>query len=107
MIISSVVSPEKVYDCYDFTFVGGVVIPVTLDLSAGDTIDFGTDRVAIVVQERPSLNDPEKLLPAEDLILERRNMLGYTHRVQKVAEVSAEEKAEWDRTIQTLSKTVQ
>lgn len=109
MIISSPIKQEKTYDCYDFTFVGGVVIPVTLDLAAGDSVELGhADRIYITIQERPSLNDPDKLLPAENLVLERRNMLGYTHRVQKVAEVSADQKAEWDKTIQDLTtKTIQ
>lgn len=106
MLIKSDAAPNRTYDQYDFTFVGGVVMPITLDIEAGDTVAIGDDRIFITIQERPSLVDPEKLLPAEDLVLERRNLLGYTHRLHKQIERSAEEQAEWDDTLIKLTRTV-
>ena len=106
MIIKSIETKEKTYDCYDFTFVKGVVLPVTLDLEAGDTIDVGPDRIVASILERPSLSDPKKLLPGEDFSIERSNLLFYQHRTITVQEQTHEQKQEFRDTILQVPNSV-
>jgi hypothetical protein len=106
MNIKSLATKEKTYDCYDFTCVGPVTIPLTLDLESGDTIEVGPDKIIVTVQERPSLSDPKKLLPAENVVIERGNLLFYQHRLMKTLEQTAEQHEEWKETILQATKSV-
>lgn len=106
MIIKSIETQEKIYDCYDFTLLGGIVLPVNLNLEAGDTILVGPAQILITLQAKPSLTDPTILLPAEDVVIERRNLLAYQHRVMKVEEQTAEQHKEWKDTLLQIAKTV-
>lgn len=106
MIINTPDPSPKILDCYDFTFVGGFIIPVTLDLAAGDTIDVGEQVILVNILERPSLSDPDKRLPPEDIVIQRTNLLAYQHRLQEVYERTPEQEFEFQETLLQATSSV-
>lgn len=83
MIIESL--PEvRVVDDYDFQFVNGAMMPVTVDQSVGDTIEFGPDRTKIHLAEKPSIQDSSKKLPAEDILVFNQHVITVQHRKREL-----------------------
>ena len=55
----------KTFEDYDFMFVGGIGLPVTLDPAAGDTITFESDHIRVFLAKRVNPTDESILLPSE------------------------------------------
>lgn len=102
-------TPETKYfvDDYDFTFVTGMMMPVTVNTAAGDTIQGHADIIEINLTAKPSMNDPSKMLPAETITVYRRHLAATQQRRREVTELAPEQKHEWMNTLKELSKTVQ
>lgn len=99
---------KKVLDDYDFTFTGGMVMPITVDIEAGDTINFGRSDGTITIRlaQKPMLSDPEKLLPAEDISIYKQHLVAFQHRVRIVTNLTPEQQHEWMKTLKEMSPTV-
>ncbi len=89
--------PKKVYDDYDFTMIGGLVMPVTLDIKAGDTIEWGDSEIKVVIAGRPSALDPEKMTAGEELTIYRQHLCSTHHRVRELVGLNPEQQAAWDK----------
>lgn len=100
---------KKILEDYDFTFSGGMVMPVTIDLEAGDTINFGRadGTITIRLSQKPSIADVDKLLPAEDISIYKSHLVACQHRTRIVTNLSPEQQHEWQKTIKEISSTVQ
>lgn len=105
MLVST---PEayKTLDDYDFLTDTGMMMPVTLDRASGDTIAFGNE-IIIRLVSKPSMNDPSKLLPAEDITIYRDHIVSFQHRERRVAELTPDQQFEWMKTLQEMGSTVQ
>lgn len=108
MQINSSDPKRLVYD-YDFNFVGGSVIPLTVDPMQGDQIlglgeEFPIIRVSLTA--KPSLTDPDTLLPAEEVSIYKTHLLAVQKRTREITPLSADEKAEWTNTIKELTNSV-
>ena len=79
---------------YDFIFANGIVHPVTIVKDLGDTIDFDTSPLAVMIHyaEKPSQTDPDSKIPAEDLTVMMSHVIMINHRKRLVTPPTREEK---------------
>lgn len=97
---------KKFVDDYDFIFTSGLIKPVTIDPTLGDTIEFISEGVVINIKERPSLSDPSESISAEDITIFAKHLICIEHRKRQVEELTPEQKYEYQRTFQEMSKTI-
>lgn len=97
MLISSSDPEPKVVEQYDFTLRGGIVFPITIDPSAGDTIDFQDAQVRAWKAPRVGQNDPTVGLPGEEIVIYRQWLLAYQHRSVEVVPAYHEFTPSFDR----------
>lgn len=102
MIITTPLEKRTVDD-YDVLFESGMVMPITVEPDAGDQIQFGDNIIRVHLAAKPSRNNPEKSLPAEDITLFVRHILSIQHRVREVVEQTPEERNEWQKAFDQLS----
>lgn len=101
-------TPEvsHVVDDYDFTFLNGMVMPVTVNETVGDTIHFDSAEVRIDLSSKPSINDPAYMLPAENIVIYTKHLVTWQHRIRKVVAITPEQQHEWTQTLKEASGTV-
>ena len=97
---------RHVVDDYDFVFNSGLVIPVTINAEAGDSITFNESVVKIYVASQPSMNDAQKMLPSRDITLFTRHLAAAEHRIREVIALNPEQKHQWLETLKSASKTI-
>ena len=104
-----VTSPElkKKVDDYDIVFDSGMLLPITLDSTLGDTIIFGEKLITVVLTSKTSLNDPTKTLPAEDITIFVSHIVSIQHRVREVVELTPEQKLDWQKAFKEATDTIQ
>jgi hypothetical protein len=97
--------PESTYIAleYDFIFVSGMVLPLTLIPTKGDTINFVDDMIVIRITAKPSMNDPTRFLPSEDITIFKRHLLSMNKREYERPDLTPEQAVEWQKTVQELS----
>jgi hypothetical protein len=102
-------TPETKYlvDDYDFTFMNGMMLPVTVNERVGDTIQFFDTAVVVHLAAKPSMNDPKIALPAEDITIYKTHLATQQHRIREVVALAPEQQHEWAKTLKEISKTVQ
>lgn len=103
-----IVSPlePRIINEYDFTFHNGISLPLSLDLSLGDTIEFSEGKTKVTLTSKPSLVDPTKILPAEEITIFQSSLMFIQHRVREIVPPTPEQSVEWMKTLQEMSKTV-
>lgn len=94
---------KRVVDDYDFVFSSGHVMPVSVDVDLGDSVEFTKYGITINLTAKPSIHDPEKMLPAEDITIFARHLISVQHRKREIVELSPNEKAEW---VKTFKETI-
>ena len=105
MILSTPDVKRTLHD-YDIVFVSGMMLPITLDLNAGDTVDFSAEAIVFFLSPKPSLNSPDTLLPAEDITVLKAHVVSIQHRVREVMELTPDQKFEWGKTFAKASSMV-
>ena len=97
----------KTIEEWDFVSVSGMVWPVTLNLEAGDTIEYTPgDPVAVLrVKEKPSPISNEEIQSAEEVIVPMHNVFVVRHRTRQIEELTREEKEVWQKDLKDLMKT--
>lgn len=90
-------TPEefRIINDYDFVFETGMMIPFSLDLDLGDTIEFKDHAVQVHRTPKPSPTDPDKMMPGEDTTVFLRTIATIQHRVRKVPVLTTEQKVGW------------
>lgn len=104
MKIDSPLEPKVVID-YDFTLEGGIGIPLVIDPTLGDSIEFGDQEVKVFLKGRPTLLDKTKFLAPDEVKISRSKILAYHRREREVLPLTPEQQAEWDKTVQEFGKT--
>jgi hypothetical protein len=94
---------KRVVDDYDFTFSHGIVVPVRIDLERGDSIEFIEGGVNIKIVSKPSLNEPGRMIPAEEVTLFSQHLISIHHRQTEVTELSPEQRFEWSEMVKQYS----
>ncbi|MBI3983947.1 hypothetical protein HY346_01480 [Candidatus Microgenomates bacterium] len=101
-------SPKKVrtIEEWDFVAVSGMVWPVTLDLAAGDTMEYQKgDPVAVLrtVEKESPISTTERV-PAEEIIIPMQNVFVVRHRTRDVETLTKDEKEAWQRDLKAMIK---
>jgi len=100
---------QRVVEDYDFTFASGQSMPLTIDKAAGDTVSFDQAPLAIVVKltAKPSLSNPDVLLPEEEITIFMNQLLAIQKRSRVVTGLTYEQEEELRETFKSLvSKSV-
>lgn len=94
-----VVTPEikKIVEDYDVVFESGMMMPITIDITAGDTVKRDDVSLQVRLVAKPSPNNPKKILPAEDILIFLNHVVSIQHREREVTERSPEETLEWQK----------
>lgn len=101
MLIQPTVVSKVVFD-YDIIFSMGPGMALTIDPEAGDTIEQTTGQILVHLAEKPSPNDPDKTLPAEDTTIFLAHVIAIQRRERVVVEPTPEEKFAWAEAFSTL-----
>lgn len=96
---------KKILDDYDITYVSGLMIPITVDKSLGDEVEFPDGAIIFKLTSKPSKADPEVFLPAEEITVFVKHLACVQHRVREVTLLSPDQQVEWKKTLQEISKT--
>ncbi len=104
MLINSPEPKRKLVDDYDFVFTGGIVKQIRIDLSLGDTIEFVNGGIKITLASRPSLANPEVILPTEEVTIFSQHLLSIDHRKTVMEELTTEQRYELYQTVKERSK---
>lgn len=97
---------KKLVDEYDFIFSSGMIMPLTIDKSQGDSIDFVEEGVVVKLTPKPSLSDPDVMLPGEEVTLFSKHLLAIQHRRREVVDLTPEQKYEQRNFFKNINDTV-
>lgn len=97
MYVTAPGAPVKVLDEYDFLFNNGQAMPITIDSAAGDTLHITDTMITVDLVAKPSRIDPSNMLPAEDVIIYKHQLMAVQHRKREVSAMTPEQQFEWSR----------
>lgn len=92
----------KVVSDYDIIFDTGMMLPLTVDFSAGDTIVFGDRTIEINIVAKPSEVNPKETIPAVATTIFLGHVASIQKRTREIAELTPEAKHELQQTWQEL-----
>ena len=83
---------------YDFKFIGGVPLGITLDTDAGDTVSWSPDGKTVTFDIMPRLLSKQAHLnsPARRLTVCLQHVLAYETRTREIVALTPEQQAEVD-----------
>lgn len=87
---------------YDLVFESGMVFPVTIDTSKGDTITISDTQIQVHLSAKPSQNDPNKTLMAEDQTFFVSKLVAIQTREREFTEPTPAQKQEWAKEFKDL-----
>lgn len=90
---------------YEFAFVGGKTLPLTLEES--DSIQELHDRFVVNVAPKPNLFDPDRPLPSEVITVFKQHLTAYITRSRMRREPTQEELVDMRQLVHNMSDTVQ
>lgn len=94
MIVTSPESKKVVKDM-DIVFESGMMMPLTIDASVGDTYTLTEKFLFVNLTEKPSRNDPSKSLPAEKITIFLDHVLSIQERDREVVELTPDQAEAW------------
>ncbi len=96
---------KTILEDYDVVSVNGMMMPITINATLGDTIELGPTQIVAHLVAKPSINDPNKLLPAEHIIIYTAQVFSIQHRTREVTNLTPEQRFELDKTYQELASS--
>lgn len=107
MEIKEQVAEKDVVD-YDFSFVGGARLPLTVDAESGDTFEDAGDMYVVTIKPKPNLIDPEQPPTDEETYnVLKRNLSAYLIRKRKQKVLTAEQLFDMRQFLHPTSKKTQ
>lgn len=94
---------ERVLDEYDFIFINGNVLPITLDMNGGDSIVFSPTEVLITIKAKPSPTDPKGEIGDNTITICRQHLMFWEYRQRKQMSITPEQRIELQNTIKRLA----
>lgn len=109
MIIQNPDPITRTIDDYELHFTNGQSMSIEVDAEAGDTTDFTTHPLAILIhlETKPSRTSPNQMMGAEDLTIFLSHILSIVKRQKTVTPLTFEQKMEWTKTVNEISRTIQ
>lgn len=104
--ISEPIVKHLVHD-YDIVSRSGMVMPITIDVEAGDSIKYNDLTILIHLASKPSQTDPDRTLPAEDITIFTNQVFSIQSREREITLQTSEQKEAWKNLIHELGATVQ
>jgi hypothetical protein len=96
MHIEHPVQSRTVQD-YDIIFESGMVMPITVDATTGDTITIDDLHIKIYLGPKPALDNPERLLPEERITVYVSKVASIQQRSREVVELTPDQREEWNK----------
>ena len=100
-------SKEREVTYYDFMFMTGNKLTITVDEEAGDQVEHHDHKYWFSIAAKPNTLDPEASVDAEEMHVHTRNLAFVAIRKRKHRLPSQEEMFDMRKTLQGLSKTIQ
>lgn len=101
MKIENPTKSRIVYD-YDFFFIGGGALAVYIDFELGDTVKTDPDTITLKRLAKPSLADPDLIIPEQTNVIYTKNLAYSTVTPREITELTPEQQQEWKKTMQEL-----
>lgn len=107
MIVTTPLETKTVTD-YTFQFANGLSMLLTVDENAGDSVDWATSPLIVIFKlaEKPSPNNSEVKLPAEEISVFLSHVLSISKQNRTITELTPEQKQEWKNTLLKMSKAI-
>lgn len=102
----SSVKVDKVVSDLEITFVGGLVMTLTVDESLGDSVSSGGSTLVVFNAERDSLIDPSGKTPAEKTTINMNNVLAIQERHRILNEATPEQKFDMAQLLKSLNDPI-
>jgi|SRR6266496_3572096 len=104
MQIKNLVPTERIVEDYDFILSSSQTLPVTIDRDLGDSITFLTSPLAVVIKlaAKPSLANPDVLLPEEEVTIFQAHIIAIQKRNRVVLDQTVEQKEEWKQALKAF-----
>lgn len=106
MIVQPHLTPHIIEE-YEILFSNGVMWPVTLDKDRGDEVEFTEHAVEFHLAEKPSLSDPDKKIPSEDITIFTKHIAMINHRQREVMPPTPDQQEDFRKTLHKLHSTIQ
>ncbi len=106
MEIKSVAKEYPVVD-YDFAFIGGGRLPVTIAESKGDSVQDNGTHFTFTIAERANILDPDKSTPGETIRVFKQHVTAYIERHRTQQEFTEEQIFNLRKLLHTPPDTVQ
>lgn len=90
MEFTEIVKEHPVID-YDFAFVGGGRLPVTVAESKGDYLVDNGNTFVVTLAEKPNILDPDKNIPGEVITVFKQHLTAFIERRRMQREMTKEE----------------
>jgi hypothetical protein len=96
MIINNV-AEIKIVEEYDILLSNGILVPLTIDKQAGDTVEYEHDPVAVKfnIAAKQSESNPDVKTPEEEITIFMAHVLTINKRKREVTQLSPEQKEQW------------
>jgi hypothetical protein len=100
--------PKHTVEDYDFVFSSGQLMPITVDREAGDEVSFDQSPLAIIIKlaAKPSLANPDVMLPAEEVTIFQNHLISIQKRTRLVQSLTHEQKEQWRDVFKGPSKAI-
>lgn len=92
---------------YDFMFIGGSKLAVTVDTDAGDVVNQLDDSYVINITGKPNLSEPEETVEPETIVVYKPQLAFVSIRNRKQRMPSESEILDMRSTVKNLAKLVQ
>ncbi len=99
-------APTHFVDDYSITSDTGLVIPVTIDTSLGDSITDNGTYLDIRIAPKPDPFDPTRMTPEEEMKVNNSHVLSVSRFKREIKAPTKVEQEEWQKTLQELGGTV-
>lgn len=102
IINSSSDLPHTVTD-YDYTFLNGFTTTITIDSTAGDTIDTSPTQHHYSLSAKPSPTNPDLTMMAESGTINMQHVMAFQQRARIIQPVNAEARVQFQQTLLELT----
>jgi hypothetical protein len=98
--------PPKLVEDWNFTFVNGFLLSISVDAAQGDTViqDPEARTIEFYIEERPSLVDPEvAAFGKEHITIYLPNVLSLSRRMRAIQDATPEQQEELKQTYRNFT----
>lgn len=94
---------KRIKHDWEFSYVSGMTRSATLDYESGDKVEETQTEFAIYLAPKKS-KDGSRIIPSEHIRVFKTHLADVVHREREELGLTPDQEAEWNKTVQELSK---